>query len=478
MTFGVASLSIVRAEQHEILRYIRPGPVEAARLGISPCRGFRFQLLVRLFIRYGQADIVGVLRFAVPESGIDVAVTNGDRAVGLSTERICVDPEGFQRLGIERLHTPIGECNEQHAVRIGRTVDGEAGLSGHRPSLDRLSGILVDAVERVPGINDECAVHQNGAADCAAARCIAVGPSAERADLLCPIEHSICSGDWRFCRRHGVIVRIAAEVRPFGLKLGQRLALRCFFQRQADAVRALCFAVQNELKRSIFLFQRHSTAFAEITRRGQEIVVGKACREGIGPIFVRPDPAAGDSFLQEEDGVFRIQGKLNLGGRSLLYRNGINAVSRGVRMGEPQRDRLRGFRSVQRDLGLGSLCYVFSIHRNAQHIAVVRIAIAQHFVSQHRSQRNRGLRRWDGHGILLRSGRKPKCARFLTICIKPIQRQQIAVPPQRQTVRFQGQFPLEMQLIIRVIGFASVRLADAQRRLVAVRVSGEQEIIQ
>ena len=55
----------------------------------------------------------------------------------------------------------------------------------------------------------------------------------------------------------------------------------------------------------------------------------------------------------------------------------------------------------------------FSIHCNAQHIAVVRIAIAQHFVSQHRSQRNRGLRRWDGHGIAVRSGRKPKCARFL-----------------------------------------------------------------
>ncbi len=145
-------------------------------------------------------------------------------------------------------------------------------------------------------------------------------------------------------------------------------------------------------------------------------------------------------------------------------------------MGERQRDRLRGFRPVQRDLGLGSLRHSLSIHCNVQRIAIVRIAIAQFLISKHRGQRNGGLCRRNGHGIALRSGRETKHTRFFTVCIKSVQCQQISVPQQRQSI--QGQCPLEMQKIICVIGLAAALFADAQRRLVAVRISGEQEIIQ
>ena len=59
-----------------------------------------------------------------------------------------VDPEGFQRVGVERLHHALRQCDEDHAVRIGRAVDGEAGRTGHFPGFDRFARVLVDAVER------------------------------------------------------------------------------------------------------------------------------------------------------------------------------------------------------------------------------------------------------------------------------------------------------------------------------------------
>ena len=85
-------------------------------------------------------------------------------------------------------------------------------------------------------------------------------------------------------------------------------------------------------------------------------------------------------------------------------------------MGERQRDLLRDFRPVQRDLGLRALRYKGSIHRNFQRIAVVRVAIAQRLVPQHRSQRNGGLRRGDSHGICLYAGLKAAQACFLAVC--------------------------------------------------------------
>ena len=106
-------------------------------------------------------------------------------------------------------------------------------------------------------------------------------------------------------------------------------------------------------------------------------------------------------------------------------------------MGERQRDRLRDFRPVQRDLGLRALRYKGFVHRNFQRIAVVCIAVAQRRVPQHRSQQNGGLRRGDSHGIMLRSGCETKCARFFAVCIKSVQRQRIAAYLQRQAVCFQ-----------------------------------------
>ena len=106
-------------------------------------------------------------------------------------------------------------------------------------------------------------------------------------------------------------------------------------------------------------------------------------------------------------------------------------------MGERQRDRLRDLRPVQRDLGLRALRYRDSVHSNFQRIAVVRIAVAQRFVPQHRSQRNGGLRRGDSHGICLYAGLKAAQACFLAVCAELIQRQRIAALLQRQADCFQ-----------------------------------------
>ena len=162
---GVASLPVVGTHQDILLRGIGSGPVETAGSGIGPGGDLALVRPSGVFIRHRQADKVGVSGLAVPEAHIDVSVLVGDRAVGLAAQRIGVDPQGFQGLGVEGLHL-AGQGHEDHAVAVGGRDDAKAAGTGHGPLQLHLTSVPIHPLDGAAHNDNQVAVHQDGGIGC------------------------------------------------------------------------------------------------------------------------------------------------------------------------------------------------------------------------------------------------------------------------------------------------------------------------
>ena len=203
---GVAVSAVVRSHQQEVVGHVSACPVEAALTGIVPGGALAFPGLRRVFIGDGQADEVCVAGLAVPEAGVEIAVFHRQRAVWLSAKLVRVNPEGFQRGCVEGLHRTAGQRHEDHAVRVNRRGDGEAGFVIHGRLCLNFAAYGVNAVDFVAGVGDDISVHQNRAAD-------GIRIKAD-AQLVCPIQGAVLRRRWQQYVRDAVIGGRTAEIRP------------------------------------------------------------------------------------------------------------------------------------------------------------------------------------------------------------------------------------------------------------------------
>ena len=179
----ISGFAVIRAHDHKAIRNVRARPVEAALLGVSPGRLLRLVRLGGVFIRDRQADPVAVVALAVPEASIDIAVVIGDGRIGLTAQRICIDPQRFQRIRVERLNRTVGEGDEEHSLRIGRRRDVKGGLFNHVAHLHDLARHRVDFEDILLRRADQIAVYENRRAD--RVRAIA------DARLIGPVHHCV-----------------------------------------------------------------------------------------------------------------------------------------------------------------------------------------------------------------------------------------------------------------------------------------------
>ena len=204
---GALSAAVVGTDDRVLIVDVSTGPVEAALAGIAPHGFLGFLGLVGSFIVHRQAHEVGVLRLTVPEACIDAAVGIGDGTVGLTAQRVGIQPQGFQCGGVKRLHAAVGQAHEDHAVGIGRRHDAEAGGAHHAAAgLDR-AGVGVHLDDLGACVSVHIAAHQDGRAD-------RVGVIA-RTGLAAPQNlHIIVLADGGLGADDGHALVIAAEVGP------------------------------------------------------------------------------------------------------------------------------------------------------------------------------------------------------------------------------------------------------------------------
>ena len=326
-----------------------------------------------------------------------------------------VDPEGFQRVGVERLHHALRQCDEDHAVRIGRAVDGEAGRTGHFPGFDRFARVLVDAVERTSGVDNQLVVHEDRIADLAAAHAAAAG--GRGAELDGPVERAVCRGDGRGRAGDGVVAVAArghlafyigrsTEICPFGAQCGvQRCVfLRCLQGNGDVAENGVCFAAHGQLLHAVFRAERHLAALPDIARTGDRIEIGKALGEREDALL-RPDALIAARFYDTDQRVLRRGLEADAGRHRLLDGDGIDRF-RGLVVPVRQREaeRLGAAAAVQRQR---QLVYrpcgrglILRERRPVHEIAHVFVAVFWQFSVRLKLQIQRACCRRDEHGIV------------------------------------------------------------------------------
>ena len=89
---GVTVRTVIRTNQHIILASVSTCPIEAV-VGIGPGCQLGFGGIGGILIGHGQTDEVCLLGFAVPETGIDVAIAISNGTVRLTTQCILVHPQ-------------------------------------------------------------------------------------------------------------------------------------------------------------------------------------------------------------------------------------------------------------------------------------------------------------------------------------------------------------------------------------------------
>ena len=158
----VTACAVIGADDGKLVGDVGARPVEAARSGVSPAGVLDLGSGGVIFVNGIDAGEVGVSVLAVPEACVDVAVLVGDGAVGLTAQLVGVDPQGFQRLGIECLNFAAGQANEDHAVAISHGDDGVAGLINHGAFGHRLAGHAVETADGASGVGVDVAIDHDG----------------------------------------------------------------------------------------------------------------------------------------------------------------------------------------------------------------------------------------------------------------------------------------------------------------------------
>ena len=277
----IAGIAVIRRDENIAVRHIRAGPVETAKALVLPGGNLCLVASRRILVRHGQAHEVCIELFALPKAGVDIAVMVVDRAVWLTAERVAVDPERLERLGIERLHAAVREADEDHAFGIRRAVDGKGRFVIHLPLALDLAGHNVQLIDHVLGVSIEIVPHEDRAA-------AGVGTVA-LAELRCPVEHRVLRRGGRFHVYDAVIVFVRTERRPH---LGHRRirALRRFFQRHSNRCRLLRYGI------GLFLH-------TDVPVPGHGIAEARPRREQRRAVLVRINAAAGVVVDEEHVGV-------------------------------------------------------------------------------------------------------------------------------------------------------------------------------
>ena len=351
---GIAHFAVVGADQQELIAGIRARPIEAAALGIRPHGLLGLGGLRGVFIRDGQADPVGIGGFAIPEAGIDIAVAIGDRRIRLAADGIGIDPQRFQRIGVERLyHT--GQRDEDHALGIGRRRNIEGGRGDHIAGLNDLSRHRIDLQNAGIHRADQIAVHQNRRAD--------YGGVERLARLIRPVEQGVLRGDGRGRIGDGVVIIVSAEIVPVG---------RNIF---ADG-----FVLLRLLKRygqlQLILIGRNRALLHDIAIGGGDIGVIIALNQIIGAVRIGGD-RADERILEHKGGVLRREAKRQLADLRARQTHRIAARHRSaiVQRGfQRNGDRLflLGKGNIQRILSVCVRLERLTIHADAHLIAELR----------------------------------------------------------------------------------------------------------
>ena len=276
--------AVVRADDAEVIRHISACPVEAADAGIGPGGELGFIRLHWVLVRHGDGNEVAGLALAVPETDIDVAIVVRRGGVGLAAERIGVDPQGFERLGVEGLDLAAGQADKDHAVGIGCRVDGEAGGTCHRALCEHLAGVDVEALDGAAGVGDEATVHQNGGAG---------SGRPAGAVLRSPQQLTVLTRVGRGGVRDAKVIAAVAEVRPFG---GEIL----------DKGRVLFGCGQRDLEHWLGRAGSQAARLADIALRRCDVGVGRAVHQGIVAVLIRID-AGVERVIQDQQGVLRVK---------------------------------------------------------------------------------------------------------------------------------------------------------------------------
>ena len=393
----VAALAVICSDQNVVAAHISACPVEAALLHIAPRFSFCFQLAGRDFIGQGQTDEACVLDLAVPEARVGVAVRDRNRAVRLTAERIGVKPERFQRICVECLNASVGKTDQNHALGIGRVVDGKAGRTRHRAFLQNLSGVLVNLHDFCSGVGNQIPADQNRVADGSFIVSLA--------DLACPIECAVFCRKRNFRIRHAVIrvgraghitvciICRAAEVRPFGgdFRVDGGIGLRCGQLERNGGIPNGIRRFRHECFRAVRLLhpaklQGHFAAAARcqldcaalpgVTVFCQAVAIGKARREAVFSGFIRPDTDAAERLINVKRRVRGCKGKF--GRRACRLLNSKHIAARGgasVAVGQRNRNRFRSAVAAECDLNRFVRLLLRVIHQ--QHIAAVRFSVAR-----------------------------------------------------------------------------------------------------
>ena len=335
----VASLTVIRADKQEIIADIRARPVESAELRDRPGWDLALVLAGRILIRDRQADVIAVFALILPEAGIEIAVIYDDRAVRLAADLIHIQPEGFQRLRVKGLNAASGEADEEHAVIIGRRVDGEAGAVDHGAGRKDLAGDGVDPEELIIGIRDQVAVHEDRAADRIFIKALA--------QLIGPVEHGLCRADRHRAGDDAVIavlraarnklarcfvigIRGSTKIGPFRFdRMIKRGILFGCGQRQRERDLQVPLRVGLHVSRCsvgegqdglpiVCVRGAERAAFSDIAQCRQVIVIGKALGQAPRAVLIRPDPHLGAVVDEDQQCVLRCQGRCEGDGRGFL----------------------------------------------------------------------------------------------------------------------------------------------------------------
>ena len=230
--------------------------------------------------------------------------------VGLAAERIGVDPQGFERLGVEGLDLAAGQADKDHAVGIGCRVDGEAGGTCHRALCEHLAGVDVEALDGAAGVGDEATVHQNGGAGSGRPAC---------AVLRSPQQLTVLTRVGRGGVRDAKVIAAVAEVRPFG---GEIL----------DKGRVLFGCGQRDLEHWLGRAGSQAARLADIALRRCDVGVGRAVHQGIVAVLIRID-AGVERVIQDQQGVLRVKLCTHLADGVLRCLDGVGG-RQAVRIGD------------------------------------------------------------------------------------------------------------------------------------------------
>jgi len=283
---------------------------------MPPGRVFCFRRACRILVRQADAYKAAAQRFAVPEAGIGVVAQNRDRAVRLAAHRVGIQPQGFQRLGVECLNASIGQTDKQNAVRVGRAIDCKAGCSRHIAFGLNFACGFAYTVDFTASIDDQTVIHKDGAADRAV-----IPALAQRG---CPIQHAVRRADWCLCVRNAVVAVCAAEIWPFCVKINNAGVRVCLLQRDRHR-REIRISIRSECQAllPVLCGQFHVPVLTYISGFRKGAIIGKALGKRERSVVIRPDAVMTDSFIQIDLCVSRVKLKPHSSRRSFLCRDRI-----------------------------------------------------------------------------------------------------------------------------------------------------------